>query len=83
MAHPNQSATDRKPVKPRPDFPHGPSADGRWQKKIHGKVFIFAGTADEALKAYEEKLESFGEPDPGTQQMRHLCDAFMVSKETN
>jgi hypothetical protein len=37
-----------KPQKPSPDFPLIPRGDGRWCKRVHGKLHYFTGTASEA-----------------------------------
>src|SRR5687767_14653805 len=51
---PSGKASKRKPFlfKPHKDFPLSPRADGRWAKKVKGKVHIFSGTADEALTVW-------------------------------
>jgi hypothetical protein len=46
MAHSKSAAA---PKKPRPDFPLSPRKDGRWCKRVNGKLEYFTGTADEAL----------------------------------
>ena len=38
--------------KPHKDFPLTRRSDGRWCKKVRGKVHIFKGTADEALEEW-------------------------------
>ncbi|MBI3461841.1 MAG: integrase [Planctomycetes bacterium] len=35
--------------KPHPDYPLTPRGDGRWCKKVRGKLHYFTGNADEAL----------------------------------
>lgn len=46
MAHSTAAAL---PQKPHPDFPLTPRADGRWCKRINGRLRYISGTADEAL----------------------------------
>src|SRR4051812_2714826 len=38
-----------RPNKPRHDFPLAPRGDGRWCKRVNGKLEYFTGTAKEAL----------------------------------
>lgn len=37
------------PQKPHPDFPLTPRSDGRWCKRINGRLRYISGAADEAL----------------------------------
>ncbi|HEX4129730.1 MAG TPA: HNH endonuclease [Pirellulales bacterium] len=39
-------------VKPRADYPLTPRGDGRWCKKIRGRIHYFTGTAEEALEEW-------------------------------
>ena len=50
---PKKNVTE-KPKKPTPDFPLTPRRDGRWVKKIRGKVHYFGSGSDpdEALRDY-------------------------------
>lgn len=44
-----QDNTPEKPERPHPDFPLTPRKDGRWCKRVHRKLYIFKGTAAQAL----------------------------------
>jgi integrase len=83
MTHPTDSASSGKPNKPDENFPLTPRTDGRWSKKIFGKVRTFTGTAEEARAKYEALIEGIGQETDGPPQIRHLCEAFMCSKQTD
>ena len=77
----------KKPAKPYPDYPLTPRIDGRWQKKIRGRVHYFVGTWKEALETYlrdRDYLAAGVEP-PGVNDtdmsVRDLCNRFLASKE--
>ncbi len=56
MAHstiPAPSGQRRRVKRRKEKFPLNLRADGRWQKKVRGKFFYFAGTADEALDEWQ------------------------------
>ena len=84
MSYSSKSAICRKP---HPDFPLTPRADGRWAKKIKGKVYIFTGTADEAVMEWE-RVKSYRmagrtpppKGDPAGLSVRQLCNQFLNSK---
>jgi len=50
----SSDSTRKKPKKPHPDFPLTANGNGRWSKKIKGKVYYFGPWADPdgALKRY-------------------------------
>lgn len=84
MAKSSTPRPSRKPEKPYPHFPLTPRSDGRWMRKVFGKVVTFSGTADEALAAYETYVadRTSGETIQ-TLQVRDLLEAFMSSKDTD
>jgi hypothetical protein len=43
--------------KPRRDFALKPRGDGRWCKRVHGKLRYFTGTAQEALDEWNRVKE--------------------------
>ena len=72
--------------KPRPDFPLTPRGDGRWQKKVRGKVHYFRGTAQDALDEWlrvKDDLLAGRDPRPETGQLtvKALCNAFLEAKQ--
>lgn len=84
MAKSSTPRPARKPEKPSDDFPLTPRHDGRWAKKIYGKVVLFKGTADEALAAYREHMDKLGGNPPDERlQIYNLLEAFMCSKEVD
>src|SRR5436190_23519451 len=44
-----KSSVVARPNKPRHDFPLTPRGDGRWCKRVRGKLHYFTGTAQEAI----------------------------------
>jgi integrase len=97
-AFPVVKVTTRKPAKkarrprakgvPHPDFPLSPRKDGRWAKKVKGKVFIFAGTADEAAKEWDrckDYIFAHGRLPPpendGAFTVEDACDIFLNAKK--
>ncbi|MFH5805544.1 tyrosine-type recombinase/integrase [Alienimonas sp. DA493] len=42
-----------KPAKPYPEYPLTPRTDGRWQKKVRGRLHYFSGDWKEALAEWE------------------------------
>ena len=83
MLNTTAANSSRKPEKPSPDFPLTPRTDGRWMKKIHGKIRYFTGTAEEALTKYENLIVSLGQDQHERLQIRDLCERFMCSKLTD
>ena len=74
--------------KPYIDFPLTPRRDGRWCKKICGKVRTFAGTWQEALDEYKrvaEYLHRGEEPpdptDPDQLRVVDLCNHYLTYKQ--
>jgi integrase len=84
MAHSSSRPVSRKPHK---DFPLTPRGDGRWCKRIRGKLFYFKGTADEALAEWlrvKDDLLAGRTPRPSGDgfTLRALCNHFLTSKQT-
>ena len=71
-----------KPAKPYDGFPLTAHPNGRWCKKIKGKIHYFGHWADwkAALKLYE-KFVGDGGAVPTTRTLKYLCDAFLTSRE--
>lgn len=72
--------------KPHPDYPLTARKDGRWCKKIKGKVYIFKGTADEALTEYERVkgdllLGRAARAKGGTLTVVDLINSFLTHKQ--
>jgi integrase len=83
MTNSTDSLSARKPEKPDPDFPLTPRADGRWMKKIHGKLYYFTGESDEARRQYEDLVERLGKDEDTRHKVRDLCNLFLTSKKTD
>ncbi len=71
--------------KPRKDFPLTPRGDGRWQKKVRGKVYYFRGTPQEALDEWlhiKDDVLAGRDPRPDTGQLtiRELSNRFLTYK---
>ena len=82
MAHSSIAAA---PKKPHPDFPLTPRADGRWCKKVRGKIHIFAGTADEALEEWLRVRDDLlagrtARPKGDGLTVRDLVNRFLTTK---
>ena len=85
------SRNDNRPriERPYPDFPLTPRVDGRWQKKIRGKVHYFTGNWQEALDQYmrdRDYLIAGIEPPPppgvsDTFTVRDAANDFMTAKK--
>lgn len=85
MTHPTDSSgpSKHKPAKPYADFPLTPRADGRWMKRVYGKLRYFTGSAEQALAQYERLLEEIEPPAAADPQIRDLCEAFMCAKDAD
>lgn len=71
--------------KPHPDYPLTPRADGRWCKRIRGRLFYFTGTAQEALDEYlrvKDDLLAGRKPRPKGDYLSvgELCNRFLTWK---
>lgn len=51
--HSSKASDSRKPTKPYDDFPLTPRADGRWCKRINGKLELFIGDWKDAFDEYD------------------------------
>jgi len=82
MANSTRESAARKP---HPDYPLTPRGDGRWCKKIKGRLVIFSGTADEALDEWlrtKDDLLAGRKPDKaGERTVLEVCDRFLVAKK--
>ena len=70
-------------MKPNDSFPLTPRADGRWMKKIHGKLRYFTGDAEEALRQYEDLVIKLGSVPDDRYLIRDLCNQFRISKDVD
>ena len=78
-----------KPAKPSPDYPLTPRGDGRWCKKVRGRMHYFRGTPGEALAEYrrqEPYLLDGREPPPPPDgpagaTLGDLCNMLLTAKE--
>ena len=77
-----------KPAKPYPDFPLFPRSDGRWAKKIRGKMYYFGPWSDPdgALSKYlaqKDDLHAGRKPraDPEALTVKELANAFLHAKQ--
>ena len=62
-----------------------PRADGRWCKRVRGRLHIFSGTADEALAEYERVkgdllLGRKPQPKSDSLSVAELLNAFLHAK---
>jgi integrase len=74
------------PKKPRPDFPLTPRGDGRWCKRVHGKLRYITGTAQEALDEWNRVKDYWlagREPPPkgGYLSLSDLVNEFLHHKK--
>lgn len=75
-------------AKPHPDFPLTLRVDGRWCKRVKGKLHYFPGTADEALSEWlrtKDYLLAGKTPPPKDDQAVTLADvinSFLGFKES-
>ena len=82
----------KKPAKPRPDFPLFPHANGRWAKKVRGKFVYFGKWADDpkgkaALDLWLDQRDDLlagrtPRVDADDLTIRDLCNRFLTAKET-
>ena len=82
----SKSTLSARPSKPYPDFPLTPRADGRWCKRIRGKLHYFTGTWREALDEYERiRDDLYAGREPGTKSddvtVRDVVNSFLTFKE--
>lgn len=87
MSDSSSKSASRKPspAKPHKDFPLTPRGDGRWCKKVRGKLHYFVGTADEALAEWlrvRDDLLAGRKPRAATDgvTVADLVNAFLNSK---
>ena len=85
MATANSTKADR-PKKPYPDFPLTPRADGRWCKRINGRVHYFRGDWQTALAEYQrvrDYLHAGKAPPISTDAvtLRDVCNEFLTLKD--
>ncbi len=84
MVHSIRRAVCRKP---HPDYPLTPRSDGRWCKKVRGKLYIFSGAADEALEEWlrvKDDLLAGRAPRPRSDGLTvaGLFNAFLSAKQS-
>lgn len=81
-----QKPNQKKPKKPRKDFPLFAHNCGQWAKKVRGRIHYFGvwSDPDEAERVWrlqEAELRRGSEPRVfGTADLRELCNAFLNSK---
>ena len=82
------NSTCARPLrKPYPDFPLTPRADGRWCKRIRGRIHYFLGNSQDALEEYKrvrDDLYAGRTPRPaGSDEttIRDLANAFLTHKD--
>ncbi len=83
MAH---SKSADQLTKPRRDFPLTPRGDGRWCKRVHGKLHYFAGTAEEALDEWLRVKDDLlagreARPKEGCLELAELVNQFLHHKK--
>lgn len=82
------STTASVSAKPHPDFPLTHRADGRWCKRVNGKLHYFKGTAEDALSEWlrtKDHLIAGKTPPPKDDQAVTLADvinSFLAFKES-
>ena len=87
MANSSRRRLSATTAKPHRDFPLTPRADGRWCKKVRGKVHIFTGTADEAIQEWlRVKDDLFAGRKPRAKDaegltVKDLANQFLTHKE--
>ena len=85
MARANSTSATR-PSKPYSDFPLTPRGDGRWCKRINGKLHYFSGSWQEAIAEYQrvrDYLHAGKAPpiDPDAVTLRDVCNEFLTIKD--
>jgi hypothetical protein len=85
------STLSAKPMKPRPDFPLFPHANGHWAKKVRGKLLYFGSWSDDrkgeaAVTLWldqKDDLLSGRTPRPSKDgfTVGDLCNHFLTAKE--
>jgi integrase len=77
-----------KPPKPYPDFPLFAHSNGKWAKKIRGRLHYFGSWArpDEALEDYKRQSDalhtgSTPRPTPGELTVKTLINSFLTAKK--
>jgi hypothetical protein len=77
-----------KPPKPYPDFPLFAHCNGKWAKKIRGRLHYFGQWAapDKALEEYKRQSKalhtgSTPRPTPGEITIKDLCNSFLTAKK--
>ena len=91
MANSTRKSRPKKPAKPHPDFPLFPHTNGKWAKKVKGKMFYFGSWADSnaALEEWSEHKEHIllhGEKkrddgSDGSLTIKGLADHFLTAKK--
>ena len=91
MAKSTRRSRQRKPAKPRRDFPLFPHASGRWAKKVRGKFCYFGKVADDpkgeaALERWldqKDDLLAGRTPSSGAETLTvaDLCNHFLTAKK--
>ena len=91
MANSTRSKLDSKPGKPRPDFPLFSHCNGRWAKKVRGRLIYFGRWADDpkgeaALNVWlDQKDDLLAGRTPRVSAegltIRDLCNQFLTAKE--
>src|SRR5262245_23492161 len=81
------AAKPKKPTKPTPDFPLTPHGNGKWCKKVLGKLHYFGAwdnpqaALDSWLAQKDYLLAGRKPPTTGTEpSLRDLLQQYMVSK---
>lgn len=87
MANSNIRSRSAKSTPKRPkDFPLTPRGDGRWCKKVKGKMHYFIGTADEALNEWLRVKDDIlagrtpREKDDNGYSLKDLANDFLNAK---
>ena len=84
----NHPTAPGKPSKPYPDFPLFPRSDGRWAKKIRGKMHYFGpwDDPDAALAKYLEQKDALHagrkpREETGGLTLKELVNRFLNTKQ--